>query len=420
MVIRRIIMKKNILSFLIFFLSFVFINSATINAKTSKPPSVSADGAILMDAQTGKILYEKNINKPYPPASTTKIMTALLTLENCNLDDEVTVGKKPPLADGSKIFIHEGEKLKVKDLLYALLLESANDAAEALAEHISGSIEDFSKLMNKRAKELGCTNTNFINPNGLYHAKHRTTAQDLALIMKEVSQYEDYRKISNTITYKIKPTNKSKKERPLWNKNKLVQQNSKYYFKGCNGGKTGYTTQSQHSYVVSANRGDFKLIAVLIHDSKKTFFEDSVNLLNYGFNNFELIKMYSRGDIVTEYNEKDLSLNLIARDDLYYIKEKINPSKAILNLEKKNLNSISFHKGDTILNAQVLLNNNNNVGTLNLSSDRNHETSIFKMNSENKLIFFTIFVVFFLIFMISIIRFRKKLKRKKQQRKYFY
>lgn len=412
-------MKKYILAFLIFFIDFIFIDYATIYAKSLTPPSVSADGAILMDAQTGKILYGKNIDKPYPPASTTKIMTALLTLENCNLDDEVVVGKKPPLADGSKIFIHEGEKLKVNDLLYALLLESANDAAEALAEHISGSIEDFSKLMNKRATELGCTNSNFVNPNGLYHDKHRTTAKDLALIMKEVSKYEQYRKISNTITYKIKQTNKNKEERPLWNKNKLVQQNSKYYFKGCNGGKTGYTTQSEHSYVVSANRDEFKLIAVLIHDSKKTFFEDSINLLNYGFNNFELVKMYSRGDIVTKYKEKDLNLNLIACDNFYYIKEKDNPSKAILNLENKALDSMPFQKGDTVLNATILL-NNNTLGTLNLSSDCDHKISYLKINSHNKLILFIIFIVLFLVFMISIIKFRKKLKNNKEYPNNFY
>lgn len=412
-------MKKNILIFSIFFFSFIFINSATINAKTLKPPSVSADGAILMDAKTGKVLYEKNINKPYPPASTTKIMTALLTLENCNLNDNVLVGKKPPLADGSKIFVKEGEKLKIRDLLYSLLLESANDAAEVLAEHISGSTENFAKLMNKRAKELGCTNTNFVNPNGLYNANHKTTAKDLALIMREVTQYKDYRIISNTITYKIKPTNKTKKERPLWNKNKLVQQKSKYYFKGCNGGKTGYTTQSQHSYVVSANRGEFQLIAVLIHDSKKTFFQDSVNLLNHGFNNFELVKMYSRGDVVTNYDEKNLHLNLIANDDFYYIKEKNDPSKAILHLENKKLNLTSFQKGDIVLNATVLL-NNNTIGDLKLSSDRAHETHLIRINSNNKLIFISIFVILFLIFMILIARFRKKLKRRKQHRKYFY
>ena len=412
-------MKKNILTFLIFFFSFIFINSATINAKTQKPPSVSADGVILMDGKTGKVLYEKNMNKPFPPASTTKIMTALLTLENCNLDNDVVVGKKPPLADGSKIFVKEGENFKVRDLLHALLLESANDAAEVLAEHISGSTESFAKLMNERSKELGCTNTNFMNANGLYNAKHRTSAKDLALIMREVTKYKDYRTISNTITYKIKPTNKTKKERPLWNKNKLVQQNSKYYFKGCNGGKTGYTTQSQHSYVVSANKGDFQLITALIHDSKKTFFEDSVNLLNYGFNNFELVKMYSQGDIVTDYDEKNLHLNLIAHDDFYYIKEKDDSSKAILHLENKKLNLTSFHKGDIVLNAKVLL-NNNIIGNLKLSSDSDHETTLFKINSNNKLIFISIFVILFLIIMILISKFRKKLKRKKQYRKHFY
>lgn len=358
----------------IFLLMLFFVSNVNLNmvkAESVPPPKVSADGAILMDATTGEILYEKNIDKPYPPASTTKIMTALLTLENCKLDEVVTVGKKPPLADGSKIYIHEGEKLKVKDLLYALLLASANDCAEALAEHISGSTEDFAKLMNERAKELGCKNTNFVNPNGLYNDKHRTTARDLALIMRELVKHPEYTGIAKTLSYKIAPTNKSKLERPLWNGNKLIQKASMYYYADCEGGKTGYTTQSDHSYVASSTKNGQRLIVTLIHDKKKTFFPDSINLFNYGYNNFELVKMYSKGDIVTNYHKNNLNINLLAANDFYYVKDKKETSKASVNLENKNLNSMSFKKDDTVLNASVTL-KDKSVGNLQLLSDSDH------------------------------------------------
>nr|WP_242850597.1 D-alanyl-D-alanine carboxypeptidase family protein [Clostridium lundense] len=360
------------------------INLNTVKAESAPPPKVSADGAVLMDATTGEILYEKNIDKPYPPASTTKIMTALLTLEKCKLDEVVTVGKKPPLADGSKIYIYEGEKLKVKDLLYALLLSSANDCAEALAEHISGSTKDFAKLMNERAQELGCKNTNFVNPNGLYDDKHRTTARDLALIMRELVKHPEYTEIAKTLSYKIAPTNKSKLERPLWNGNKLIQKASMYYYANCEGGKTGYTTQSDHSYVASSIKNGQRLIVALIHDKKKTFFPDSINLFNYGYNNFELVKMYSKGDIVSNYHQNNLNINLLAANDFYYVKDKNDTSKATINLENKDLTSMSFKKADAVLDASITL-KDKSIGKLQLLSGSDHVTSSinYKLFSNN-------------------------------------
>ncbi|MEW9096673.1 MAG: D-alanyl-D-alanine carboxypeptidase family protein [Clostridiaceae bacterium] len=360
---------------------FIIPNLNTVSAK-SNPPSVSADGAVLMDATTGEILFQKNMDKPYPPASTTKVMTALLTLENTNLDDVVTVGKKPPFADGSKIYIFEGEQITVRDLLYALLLESANDASEALAEHISGSVEEFAKLMNKRAKELGCENTNFVNPSGLYNDKHRTSAKDLALIMRELAKHPDYTQISTSLSYKIAPTNKSKESRPLWNKNKLVQQYSTYYYDGIEGGKTGYTVQSQHSYVASAQRNNHRLVASFIYDKNKTYFADAIKLFDYGFNNYELVKMFSKDEVVTEYNEKDLNVKLLASEDFYYIKEKDKDEKAVFNLENKDLSRESFQKGDNVINATISF-NDKNIGTVKLLSDSDH---IIKTNVTTQVI----------------------------------
>lgn len=350
----------------------IYSNSMNMVYAKETPPSVSADSVVLMDALTGEVLYSKNPDSAYPPASTTKIMTALLTLEKTNLDDKVKIGKNPPLADGSKIYLYEGEELTVRDLLYGLLLASANDCAEALAEHISGSLDKFSTEMNKRALELGAKNTNFINPSGLFNEKHKTSAKDLALIMRELCKNPEYSKIATTVSYKIPPTNKSAQERPLWNENKLIQKQSKLYYDGCKGGKTGYTVQSLHSYVSTATRNGQQLIVTLIHDKDKTFFPDAIALFNYGFNNFQLNRLYAKGDVVTTYNKGELSVPLIAASDFYYVKEKDNKSIPTFNLASENLSSNFFKAGDPVMEANILL-DNKNIGKLNLLSGSNHE-----------------------------------------------
>ena len=171
---------------LVFLLTSILTNLTTISSFAV--PNLYSEGVYLMDATTGKVLYEKNANVQYMPASTTKVMTAILALENCKLDEEVTIGENPPLADGSAIGLAQGETYTIEELLLGLLLESGNDCAEAIAEHISGSNEEFAKLMNEKAKELGATNTNFKNPSGLTEEGHLTTAHDLALIMKYASE----------------------------------------------------------------------------------------------------------------------------------------------------------------------------------------------------------------------------------------
>lgn len=375
-------MKK----FLTILLSSIIIFS-NINLKVlakGPEPTVSAEGAVLMDAATGEILYSKNMNAAFPPASTTKIMTALLTLEKCNLDDIVTVGKNPPFADGSKIYIFEGEQLTVRDLLYGLLLPSANDCAEALAEHISGSMDEFAKLMNKRAKELGCENTNFVNPSGLYNENHKTSAKDLALIMRQLSSMPEYKTIATTSATKIAPTNKNKDERPLWNENKLIQKSSRYYYDGIIGGKTGYTVQSEHSYVAAATRNGQRLIVALVHDKNKTFFEDSVNLFNYGFNNYKLEKLFSKGDEITSYKSENLTIPLIAGEDFYYVKEKNSNEVPTYTLPQTNLSDRSFKTGDILLETPVTF-SNKQIGNLKVASGIDHEIKpVFSFKNDSK------------------------------------
>jgi D-alanyl-D-alanine carboxypeptidase (penicillin-binding protein 5/6) len=373
-------MRKLLLSLTLIIL---LITNSFINVKAlPAPPNISAEGGVILDAQTGSILYSKNIDTPYAPASTTKLMTALLTLEHCKLDDSLTVGKKPPLADGSKIYLFEGEQLKIRDVLTALLLASANDCAEALAEHIGGSIEGFAKMMNEKAKSLGCKNTHFVNPSGLYDDNHRTTAKDLALISRELFKYPEFFKIATIQSATINPTNKSANPRPLWNENRLLQQGSNFYYKYCIAGKTGYTVQSLHSYVAFGKKDNHTLVTVLLHDPTCTraYYTDAANLLEYGFNNFTITKLYSKGDVVSNYNlDDEVKVPLTASKDFYYVHPKDEKEvKPTSTLKKtKTFSDTSFKKGDNIFNATIKA-GDKTVGDLNLLSNISYEKKTIK------------------------------------------
>lgn len=367
-------MKKGTILSSIILLTFIFqlFSRSTVTfAANNTPPSVGADSAVLMDAETGEILYSKNMDNAYPMASTTKIMTALLTLENTKLDDVVTIDKTAANVDGSKIYLYEGEKIKVKDLLYALFLVSANDSAVALAEHIGGTVDGFVKIMNARAKELGCENTNFVNPNGLYDQNHKTSGKDLALIMRELAKHPEYSQIASTVSYKIASTNKCKLVRPLWNENKLVLKGTSMYYDGIEGGKTGYTIKSLQSYVASASRNGQRLIVALVHSQEKTFWQDTTNLLNYGYNNFKLNKLYSKGDKVQDYKLNNLTIPLLAGENFYYVDKKSSKDIPNITLKSKDISTKSFKAYDNIFTSDIYL-NNKQIGKLDLESGVDH------------------------------------------------
>jgi D-alanyl-D-alanine carboxypeptidase (penicillin-binding protein 5/6) len=396
-------------------------------SKVSSPPAVSADSVVLIDATTGKILYEKNKNSAYPPASTTKIMTALLVLEQGNLDDVVTVSKNAEMADGSKIYIFEGEKIPVKELLYGLILASANDCAVALAEHVSGSTEEFAKLMNEKAKSLGCKNTNFVNPNGLYDVKHKTSAYDLALIMQELTKHAEYKEMSTTPSYIMAATNKSKEKRPLWNGNRLIHNGDKYYYQGCEGGKTGYTIQSKHSFIAVASRNGQKLIVALVHDSEKTFFPDSRKLFDYGFANFQLSKYLNKDDVVSDLTLEDGTvIPLLAKQDFYIVKAKNSTLTPTIKTQQKNSALSSIKKGDLISTAIVTFGEDSYTLDLSSGADYAKKTSslsnVFSTgnsktpNSSSLLIRIIKYLVLAFALFLVFIRV-KKMKRRKKYRK---
>ncbi|MGL4762027.1 MAG: serine hydrolase [Sarcina sp.] len=352
--------------------SLMFFSFTSVNALASDVvPTVQAEGMILIDAQTGEILADKNAHKKLAPASTTKIMTALLVLENTELTDIVTVGEKPPFAEGSSIALKEGDIYSVENLLHALILESSNDSAMALAEHISGSEEEFAKLMTKKAKELGAKNTNFVTASGLYSDDHYSTAYDLALIMREALKHQDYIRISQITTYELPASKIDGQTKWVNNSTTMFNPNNSNYLKELVAAKTGYTQIAKCSYVAAAQKDNQMLISVLLKaETKADNFKDTRALFDYGFANFDLVKLYNKGDVVTDITINETKVPLLASDDVFYLLNRNESSltrgrktiaqtgaKPNLKLEQKDLTKATFNKGDKILTTDVIINN---------------------------------------------------------------
>ncbi len=255
-------------------------------------PQTTAQAAILMDANTGIILYAKNIHEKLYPASTTKILTSLLAMENGNLDDMVPFSHEAvfsvPLG-GSNMGMDEGESITLEEALYGILVASANEVSNAVAEYVSGTMSDFADLMNARAAELGCTDSHFVNANGLFDEDHYTSAYDLALISSAFFQNEILCKISNTARYHFEPSETQPDDFYKNNKHQLI--NGEISYEGILGGKTGYTDESRQTLVTCAEQNGMKLICVVFKEESPNQFTDTVELLNYGFQNFQILNV---------------------------------------------------------------------------------------------------------------------------------
>ncbi len=261
-------------------------------------PDIEAPSAILIEAKTGSILYAKNAEEQLFPASITKIMTALLTIENCSLDETVTFSYRATHEleeNSSGIARTEGEEMSVRDCLYALLIASANEVAQALAEHISGSFESFAELMNQRAAELGCTNTHFSNPSGLNDPEHYTSARDMALIMREAVDNPTFLKIASTPRYTIPATNQHSEPLQITMKH-LMLLNGADHYEYAVAGKTGYTSLAGYTLVTYAVKGDMELICVILNASTaESRYACTRSLFEYGFNQFQMISLDQTG-----------------------------------------------------------------------------------------------------------------------------
>ncbi len=279
-------MKKSLIIILALIITILYV--LPVFAADTPYPAIESEAVVLMDARTGQVLYEKNMNEQLYPASITKIMTILLGLEYSNLYDTITMSHQAIYSidkGSSHIALEVGEQITMEQALMAAMLPSANEASNGIAEHISGSIPEFVKLMNKRAAAAGALHTNFANANGLPNDEHVTTAYDMAMITKAALMNEQFRRIFATLQYEIPPTNMKPKPRYLWTEHKMLKP-GKYKYDGVIGGKTGYTKDAQLTLVTAARRGDRELIVVVLKSWGSGVYNDTKTLLDYGFDEF--------------------------------------------------------------------------------------------------------------------------------------
>lgn len=274
-------------------------------------PEIVSESAVVMDADTGLVLYDKNGTETNYPASITKILTALVAIENGNMSDIVKFSKEAVFSiekGSSSCAIDWDEELSLEDCLYGLLLESGNDAANGIAEHVGGTIPKFIDMMNAKAQELGCENSHFGNPHGLSQDDHYTCAYDMALISRAAIRNSEFAKITGTRRHIVEPTNKQKETRYWLNHHKFVNKERPY--EGCIGGKTGYTQKSRNTLVTFAKRNNMTLVCVVMNTNADAQYKDTANLLDYGFENFmihqietsDVSKLLEEGAFFNQYN----------------------------------------------------------------------------------------------------------------------
>ncbi|KGR75012.1 D-alanyl-D-alanine carboxypeptidase [Ureibacillus manganicus DSM 26584] len=306
--VKRLLMLLIVIS--IFSNSF---NNKVIEAVSPDKPLITSEAAILIDGKTGRTLYEKKPDKKMNPASLTKIATAIYAIENGNLDDLVTISHNAREVVGTRVYLEEGEKITLKRLIQGLLINSGNDAGVAIAEHLDGSVEGFATSLNRYLKDLGLQNTNFVNPHGLYHPEHQTTARDLALITKYAMKNRDFREIFGTKELKW---NGKSWDTTIYTHHKLMRQQP---YDGITGGKTGYVVESGITLVTTATRGELSLIAVTLNaPSEDIAYHDTVDLLDYGFDNFN-VESISEGQLFginnEEYINNDILIYTISKNE---------------------------------------------------------------------------------------------------------
>ena len=308
------------------FISVVLVLGLMLSVVTFSPTKVSADtkapawpdgvvstvakSTCLIDYNTGTVLYEEKAHKHRYPASITKILTALLTIENCDMNETVTYSKNALscIKDGAaNIGAKAGEKMSVKDALYGMMLHSGNECATALGEHMFGNEKVFAQKLNERAKQAGAKDSHFVNGNGLHNENHYVTAYDMAMIMRAALKYPLFREILGTTQYTIQKNNKRKHRFFATMRHKMIWEGGPYYYKGIIGGKTGFTDQAKNTLVTAAKRSDLTLIAVVLKSDTSNVYTDTRKLFNYGFRNFQSLNVSESDSRFNKDNNYSLS-----------------------------------------------------------------------------------------------------------------
>jgi D-alanyl-D-alanine carboxypeptidase (penicillin-binding protein 5/6) len=338
--------------------------------------NISSQKAVLIDAQTGQVLYSKNARAASYPASITKIMTAILALERGNLDEYVPVSRKASYIDGSRIYLLEGEEVTLEQVLYGLMLESGNDAAIAIAEYIAGSVEEFTVMMNDKAAQLGAQNTSFSNPNGLPDPNHVTTALDMALIAKHAMSLPKFREIVSTVRYIIPETN-MQDTRYLYNGNRLIKNTSDKY-EGANGIKTGYTLAAKHCFVGSAQRDGREYITVILNEpSSNTLWNNTKALLDYAFDEFKQLPVVAEGEVIdrVEFLGSKSEVEIVTEEAFHYNYKSGSEKPRIEKNIVMDTVKPTVHTGERVGHIEFTI-DDKVVGTVRLIAKRNENDRV--------------------------------------------
>lgn len=411
-------MRLKLKKILLLFFMLISISSLAFAAELN----LNSEAAILVEVSTGRILYEKNSTKQLYPASTTKILTAILVLENCDLDEKVTV-RETALNNIPSGYVtcnlQIGEQLTVNDLLYALMIPSANDAAYVLAEHVGGSVEGFSAMMNDKARALGCKTTHFVNPNGIHDDSHYSTAYDLYLIADYAMKNETFRKIVATTEYTLPATEQYPSEdRVLKTTNELLNENSRnYYYKNAIGIKTGYTSKAGNCLVAGAHRDGLEFIAVVLNggttkENLNSRYVDSKKLFNYAYDNFTLTKIIEKNSIVStieieKATKETKNLDLVIDETITVVNNKnINMNDVIPEITLRENLVAPIMAGEKIGTVKY------KVDDIEYSANLLAKDEVIKVDYS---IYLILAGVILLLLATSILRFRRKSRKRRRK-----
>lgn len=419
---------KKIFSFLLTLLiTFLPVFNTNNLSFAYSEPNLTAEYAVLMDYETGQVLYNKNGHSKLYPASTTKAWTAYVVLKHVNDLNQVVEIKDLPIVDGSSMYLKEGEAFTVKELLDALLIHSSNDVAMVLAKYVGGSVENFVNMMNDEAKSIGAENTHFNNPHGLPDENHYTTAYDMALMARKAMDNKIFRDIVNTKSVKYPATEAYPYERYFENTNQFLTSRSKMNYKGqeidikydvVDGIKTGYTDAAGKCLLSTGVKNNIRVISAVFKSTVDDLYLDSRTLLDYGFDNFYVKEIVDKDDFIK--NKKvflSKEKKLIYQPEANYSVALSNDSKADDYSIKTKLDNIKLpiKEGDKVGTLEVYKNKKLEK-SINLVA-KNDVTSIFAFFTENKLLYNVLKIILLIVLLVFIVFIIRKVKRKKKKKK---
>lgn len=413
-------------------------------------PAIGAQSAILMDAETGVVLYEKNIHEKLYPASITKLLTTYIAINRCEPDERITFSQKAIDSinwwEDANMGVNAGASLPLSDVLYGILVGSANEAAYAVAEHISGSIEEFALLMNETAKELGCTGSNFVTPNGIHDENHYTTAHDMALIAQAFFSNETLAKMSGTSRFTVPVNETQTREGIILTAKSQLLPGKAYAYDYLVGTKTGYTEAARQTLVSCAYKEGMKLICVILKEENPYQFTDTISLFDYGFDNFNALpisELDSGYSIDNAFFTTDIDLLgsskpilELNKDDYILLPNTIDFSEVTSSVSYDELSpneiaSIHYFYKDIFLGSAAIQLADRDSGVFGSSQDP--EASLTKASaSEDRIIFINVIYVILIFFTVILIAifffpfgFRRKRKRglryqKTRRKKFFF